>query len=140
MAKTKSVVVITPSQRGFSCQVEPEQNPPVVENDIVKFRVKVRGGHGPFHWKLPLYQVKNGSNDVSMARIGDASLDENRSFLIEMNVVDLQKVMKEELAVLLESKERYQARCTTPAAPIRVLASSQKPKEFEIIEGSLVPR
>lgn len=138
MAKPKSVLVKTPTTNGFSCQFEPEQSPPVVENDLIKFRVKVRGGNGPFRWRLPLYKANNGDNDVSMARIGFASLGDNREFIIDLNVMDLQKVMKKELALQLESKERYQATCVTAAEPIRVLASGQPPKDL-IMESGLAP-
>jgi len=138
LAKPKSVIVKTPSG-GFNCQFEPEQSPPVVENDLIKFKVKVRGGSGPFRWRLPLYKANNGDNDVAMARIGFASLNDDGAFVIDLNVNDLQKVMKKELALQLESKERYQATCSTAAEPVRVLAARELPKEL-IMESGLAPR
>jgi len=139
MAKAKSVLVTTPNADGFACEFRPEQSPPVVENDLIKFKVKVKGGSGPYRWKLPLYKANNGDNDVSLARIGIVSLSDDRTFIIDLNVQDLQKVMKKELSLQLESRERYQATCSTAAEPVRSLASAQPPKEL-VIEAGLVPR
>lgn len=134
-------VVVTPAwdESAFQCQIRPDQIPPVIENDLIKFRVTVKGGTGPFQWRLPLYKKRNGSNDVALARVGEVSLDDQKSFYIDLNVQDLERMDRKNLEVQLRSRERYEARCSTPADGVRSLAAKSPPKEFNMIQGSLVP-
>ena len=134
----QSVLINAWNGSNFQCQIRPESSPPVVENDLIKFRVTVKGGTGPFTWRLPLYKVKQGDNDVALARIGTVSLDEKRSFVLDMNIADLEKLEKKDMTIRLQSHERFEAICSTPATNIQQLAASVPPKEFKIIEGSLV--
>lgn len=139
-AKDASYIVVTPAWGdggAFQCQIRPEKMPSVIENDLIRFRVKVRGGSGPYTWRLPLFKTKNGANDVSLARIGTVSLDDNKSFLLEVNVADLERLDRKELKVLLRSQERYETSCSTPGEGLRQLASSQPPKALSVIQGSI---
>jgi hypothetical protein len=132
--------VITPGwdSTAFQCKIAPAQNPPVVENDLIKFKVTVKGGTGPFDWRLPLYQnQRNGRNDVTLARIGTVSLDEEKAFYIDLNVADLEKTDKDELEVRIRSQERFETYCKTPAGKVKQLASSVPPKELTVMEGKV---
>lgn len=140
-AKT-NYLVITPGwdATALQCQFKPAQSPPVVENDLIKFRVTVKGGSGPYEWRLPLYKKKNsnGKNDVTLARIGTVSLDEERSFYVDLNVADLEKTDKEELEIQLRSQERYETTCKTPAQVVKQLAASVPVKDLQILEGKVI--
>lgn len=132
-------VLVTPSwdESAFQCQIRSDKTPPVVENDTIKFRVTVKGGSGPYLWRLPLYKTNNGANDVSLARVGEVSLDRKNSFVIDLNVQDLEKIDRKNIELRLRSRERYEATCKVAAENFRALASQVPPKAFQVIEGAV---
>ena len=130
-------VVVTPSGTPLGCRIRSVENPPKVENDLVRFKVVVSGGSGPYEWRLPLYKTNNGFNDVAIARIGKVTLSNDGTFPLDLNIVDLEKTDREELTLTLRSHERFETTCSMPATSLKQIARAVPEKKF-IMEGKIV--
>src|ERR1041385_1354304 len=107
-AANKLYVVVTGGRAGkFACKLRPASNPPVIANELMRFKVKVEGGAGPFQWRLPLYQKNqyNGYNDMAVARIGNATPNDNHEFYIDLNASDLERASADKLTLTLFSRD-----------------------------------
>src|SRR3954464_9007411 len=87
-------IVVTPEgvHREMECELRAAQEPPVVEKDLIRFKVTVNGGQAPYHWKLPLYDTHNGINKITVARVGKIRKPSNKgNFYIDVNIADIDK-------------------------------------------------
>lgn len=135
-------VLITPENGGgggkFGCKFGPEASPPVVKNDLVRFRVLVPGTKRPVQWRVPLYKGPNGDNELAVARVGTNTPGADHTFAIDLNVTDLDRAgQMESLTVQVRTSEGLEAVCSTKAAPVLSAVRNLPPKEITIINGAL---
>lgn len=136
--KSLHVVVTGKPLKGFHCKFGPENFPPQVKNEHVRFRVGVTGAQGPFKWRLPLYQSMNGITQLGVSRVGKATLDSDKTFAVDINVADLEKVRdQKDFTLEVSSVDGKFSTCTTSAAPILEVARAVPVRELLIVNGSV---
>lgn len=139
-AKGPQTILISPAwnKDPFQCQFRPDSFPPEVHGDLVRFRVTVKGGKSPYTWRIPLYKYQNGANDVAMARVGTASPDNNRSFTIDLSVLDLEKTEHRDLEVRLESQDSLEAKCSVPSQSFQQVAGAPVTSKVAPMQGAVI--
>ena len=140
-AKDALYVLVTPKTTQIpivSCSVRSETEPPKIENDVLKLKAVVSGYMGPVTWRIPIYQGKNGENDLAVNRIGSLTPNEDGSFPIELFSQDVIKAsMKDRLYLEVRTQRGEVARCDMPLeAPRRATASLPDP-ELLIVNGEV---
>jgi len=140
----EGIYVVVTSDRTLKssilCSVAPASMPPQVEHDQLRLKVTVVGTKRALKWRLPLYKKNNGSNDIAVARVGNATPDTEGSFFIDLNVADVQRAEPAPtLRVELETQAGQRTACTTDSEPIRRAALPVPARELTVLSGSVAP-
>ncbi len=140
-AKDALYVLVTPKTSQVpvvSCKVQSESEPPKVENDVLKLKATVSGYMGPVTWRIPIYQGKNGENDIAVNRIGSLTPDQDGSFPIELFSDDVIKAsMKDRLYLEVRTQRGEVARCDMSLEAPRRATASLPDQELLIVNGEV---
>lgn len=113
-------LLVTPkSAVKFHCRVVRADIPALLEMGQTALRVSVYGGHSPYNWRLPLYRVRNGANEIAAAQVGTSTADADRSFIITVPTYELGRTdSRSALNLEVRSQSGESASCPTPTAPV----------------------
>lgn len=140
-AKDGLRIVVTPNSYRtpvVSCSIQPETQPPRIENDVMKFKGVINGYMGPISWRIPIYQGMNGETEVAVNRIGSLTPNEDGSFPIELFADDVIKASaKQKLYLEVRAQSGEVAFCDTSLEAPRRATASLPTKELSMINGSI---
>lgn len=109
----RKITVFPKNAKGFRCQVGPEKLPVALEEGMLRLRVGIVGGKGPFYWRVPFRKWSDGDNQISLAQAGESD-DEQGYFGIALDPSKLPYHPDKQLVQLrLIAKNGAEANCTT---------------------------
>ncbi len=112
-AAQRQITVFPKNAKGFRCQVGPEKLPIALEEGMLRLKVGIVGGKGPFYWRVPFRKWSDGDNQISLAQAGE-SKDEQGYFGIALDPTKLPYHSDKQLVQLrLIAKNGDEANCTT---------------------------
>lgn len=115
----RKVTVFPKNSKKFRCQVGPDSIPVTVEEGMIKLRVGVVGGKGPFYWRVPFRQWSNGDNNVSLAQAGESVPSADGRFTITVDATQLRdNNLEKKIELRLIAKDGAETQCTTQIAAI----------------------
>jgi hypothetical protein len=115
--KPRHLFVTAKGTMKFHCKVETTDIAEVSEMGHTPLKVSVWGGRSPYKWRLPLYRVRNGGNDIAAAQLGiGRTAGAENTFIITVPTYELETAGA--LNLELTSDEGQAAVCPTPSAPV----------------------
>jgi hypothetical protein len=138
-AETKKGLYLIVTPKGiakFHCKVESTQIPEVQEMGQTPLKVTVYGGENPYSWRLPLYQINNGANDIAAAQLGKANAGPDHSFIITVPTYEMGRANTEQpMNLEVKSKTGEATTCQTASAmPVAARAKVTAP-----VQGAVAP-
>ena len=139
-AGERKITVFPKNAKGFRCQVGPEKLPVGLDEGMLRLKVGIVGGKGPFYWRVPFRKWTDGDNSISLAQAGE-SKDEQGYFGIALDPTKLPYHAEKQLVQLrLIAKNGDEAYCTTELSLIdqpQTVADEKKPATQEVAPALL---
>jgi|GEM_PF-4603136 len=113
-ATERKITVFPKNAKGFRCQVGPEKLPVALEEGMLRLKVGIVGGKGPFYWRVPFRKWSDGENNISLAQAGELPADNQGYFGIALDPTKLPYHAEKQLVQLrVFAKNGDEANCTT---------------------------